>query len=374
MIVVPEVVIHDSLGVMGISPRFNVSLPRALALLAIATSPAPGSRYQPASKWAILRYANVADPRARVRTKRFMVNPGIKDLDPHQKAVLSDDLGMALALEALDVRFGIVGLADIYQLVADGLISLLTSGRHQRMPDFLILLNMPLAGSTLVLLECKGSVTSNSHVSQLNNACTKQLANVNSILSTPATAYPRVAIASRLVPGDQVEMYIGDPPEQLQAGDDIQRILATNWLALQYEFFDDPVSANSVRVANGLRGWDSLVERGVSTGILGWSGEVRQTLRSFKKLIPNETANIPNSVYQQCEVDVAVTISASARAMQLKTEHDWSSVLLAPQSENRAIHLEETIDEPVGDTEVSLTIARTFTGVEIKQVTRVSVQ
>src|SRR5690349_20236938 len=109
-----EILINDPGGYLKVGSTYNLSFLRSLQWLATATAPAPYSRYRPSSRWTIAKYATVCDPRRIGGVRRFITNPGIYDLDPHQKSVLSDDIGVALALGLIDELFGIDGLADVY--------------------------------------------------------------------------------------------------------------------------------------------------------------------------------------------------------------------------------------------------------------------
>jgi hypothetical protein len=223
-----------------------LSFLRALALLAQATSPSPRSRYRPASHWTIAKYLTVCDPRRRgAATSPFIVNPGIADLDPHQKGVLSDDIGMAIALGLIDESHGIIGLADAYALWSAGVLKLKTPGKHRRMPDFVLELRTPMAGSRFALLECKGSLVPGHFASQLNTACQKQLDNVDDVLGMNVTSIPKVAVASELLLGDQLSVYLDDPSEVLDKP--LSDQLQANLLALEYSLFGDLRSANEGR-------------------------------------------------------------------------------------------------------------------------------
>jgi hypothetical protein len=240
----PTINVKDRRSVLGVGTTYNLSFPRALTLLAQATSPSPRSRYRPSSRWTIAKYATVCDPR-RIRGSAgpFIVNPGIRDLDPHQKGVLADDIGMALALGLLDQTHGIVGIADVYALHAAGSLSLRTKGRHRNMPDFVIELRRPISRSRIVLLECKGSTSPGQYSSQLNTACGKQLANVRTVYGSNAGGVPKIAAATELVLGGQVSVYVDDPPEPLEP---LGEKLRANLLALEYSLFGDLRSANEV--------------------------------------------------------------------------------------------------------------------------------
>lgn len=241
----PNILVNDLAAQLGVTSPYDMSFLRALTWLAKATSPSPRSRYRPASRWTVAKYSTVCDPRRRGTTHYpFTVNPGIADLDPHQKAVLSDDIGMAVALCLLDEKHGILGLADVYALCSAGSLMLKSPGRHRNMPDFLVELQTPLAGSHTVLLECKGSVKHGHHKAQLATACHAQLGNVDSVRGVSATSIPKIAAATELRLGNQLTVYIGDPP--VVADPPLKDQLKANLLALEYSLFGDLVSANDI--------------------------------------------------------------------------------------------------------------------------------
>jgi hypothetical protein len=173
----------------------------------------------------------------------FIVNPGIKDLDPHQKTVLADDIGMALALGLLDEKYGIVGLADVYAWHEEKLLTLKEKGKHRRMPDFAIKLRKPVSSSRIVLLECKGSTSKRSFTTTLEHACNGQLDNVDKVFGKNAGSVPKIAAASSLLIGRQAVIHFEDPPERLG---ELGNRLEANYLALEYSLFGDLRSANAV--------------------------------------------------------------------------------------------------------------------------------
>lgn len=241
--------VFDASGTLGVATSYDLSFPRALSWLALATSPSPRSRYRPGARWALAKYSSVCDPRRR-RQSPFIVNPGIADLDPHQKGVLSDDMGMAIALGLIDQQFGIVGLFDCYAMVAAGLLGLHSKGRHRKMPDFMLELQRPYAGSKLLLLECKGSQTANYFNTQLETACKKQLGNVDTVHGDNAVAIPKMAAATELLLGDRLRIHVSDPPQNVEKP--LSDHLRANLLALEYSLFGDIQSANQVWSAYGL--------------------------------------------------------------------------------------------------------------------------
>lgn len=251
-----DLIILDPDCLVGGSGTRAVPFFSSLVLLALATAPAPGSRYRPSGLWAITKYSTVWDPLSRRGgTDQLHINPAIEDLDPHQKTILSDEIGVALSLGTLDAIFGVVGLADVYQLEKAGIIALAKGGGHRKMPDFLILLNKEMNGSKLVLLECKGSQTGGYYAKQLETACDKQLANVKTVAGLRSV--PKIATAAEIAPGRPARMHIADPPDRLESNPDLERQLRANYLALEYSLFGDFLSANRVWEEAGLPRWNA---------------------------------------------------------------------------------------------------------------------
>jgi hypothetical protein len=325
--------VEDGLPLPGLtsSGATAISFSRALLLLAIATSPAPGSRYQPASNWALLRYSTVRDPRLVLRTSSFIVNSGIEDLDPHQKSALSDDMGVALALELLDSTFGILGLADVYQLVAQDLVRLRHYGRHRSMPDFLLFLEKPIAGRRIAFLECKGSTLERSSTTQLATACVKQLGNIDTLVGSPARAVPRVASAARLVPGQQARVILSDPPEDDIDENAIVPILRANWLALEYQFFGAVDLANHVWETFDLPTW--TVMRTPQRGF-AWEATTEVAIQQGRApMLPGINSLERYKALRPCHVAVDVTAKASALASRMAEGGDFYATVMGRDSQ-----------------------------------------
>jgi hypothetical protein len=249
--------LNDSAHAFGTASEIRFDFARALRLLAIATAPSPGSRYQPGTSWCAVKYATAIEPRiAASGNQPAIANSGISDLDPHQKTVLADELGMALSLGAIDEAFGIDGLSDCYGLWKHGLLKLHKSGRHRRIPDFLVYLRKPLDGSRVALIECKGSTLANGSTRQLRTAC-QQLRNVKSVNGPRVKKAPisRVATACTLQPGKPVKISVYDPPIYLSLPEDIELRLRANYVALELAALGDIVAADAVRACYGIPSW-----------------------------------------------------------------------------------------------------------------------
>ncbi|HEX7027380.1 MAG TPA: hypothetical protein VF268_09070 [Gammaproteobacteria bacterium] len=296
----------------------------SLLLLAQATAPAPYSRYQSNSIWAVAKYSQIRDRRPLTQNNDFYVNPGIADLDPHQKAVLSDDVGMAISLGLLDQRHGIIGLADVFQLVSQNFMSLKNNGRHRNMPDFLILLDKPLRGSRLILVECKGTQTNGRHTIQLENACDKQLKNVDSIFGVHEEV-PILAFATQLLRGEILRVNISDPPVKINQSPELKKILIENFLALEYSTFQDVMSANKVWQKSRLRGWDTSERRTNERPLTDWRESTLLTLPKTPKSHRPKKLLAKDSIFYEKPVQVHQNsqIIPSRRAKILKNNPEW---------------------------------------------------
>ena len=328
--------LNDPTSVLGGAHSLQFKLVRALKLMAIATAPSPGSRYQPGTSWGVVKYATAIEPRlAATHHQLAIANSGIWDLDPHQKTVLADDIGMGLALAAVDNFFGIDGLWDCYGMSLEGLLQLHTSGRHRRMPDFLVLLRTPIGTSRIALLECKGSTRLKASQSQLQSAC-NQLANVQSVLGLPTGqgSVPRIGVASTLNPGHPVEISVSDPPEDLALPDDIEVRLRASYVALELAALGDVLAADRVRLRHNLPSWQ---RRGIELDALPRSGslELRQTalsvLSKTKRLSPAAKEVLdPDLRDRDCLATSTLVIGPSHRAATLRDDPNSLALLSAP--------------------------------------------
>lgn len=267
----PNVQVLDSKGVLGLGtyPLVGLNFYDALLLLAIACAPAPGSKYMQHLSWALAKYIGVWDPAYRRTTpppQTLRVNSGLADLDPHQKTVLSDDLGVGLSLALLDVQFGVVGIMDCYRAHRLGLLTLSAAGKHRKMPDFIVLLAAPLNGSHIILLECKGSQSSGAYKAQLATACGSQLGNVSTLGGAAATTFPRVAVAAELRHGKDARLHVDDPVEWVETPDDLGELLRANLCAQELSMLGAYDSAAEIWTALGLPSWPIQVAQTAEVG------------------------------------------------------------------------------------------------------------
>jgi hypothetical protein len=365
--------LHDSGSIIGPLPSIDLSLARALRLLAIATAPSPGSRYQPGSHWASAKYATAIDPRILPSGPQLAIaNAGIRDLDPHQKTVLADDIGVALALAAIDSSYGIDGLSDCYALWLSSELLLASGGKHRRMPDFVLLLRKPLGGSKHVLLECKGSTLQTSADSQLTAAC-KQLANVSSLSGITCTSIPKVAIAAKIRPGSQVELHVSDPPEEFAFPDDFDNKLRASFVALELAALGDIAAAERVRRAFDIPSWSRFSIRSdllASSEFLGLEQAVMTTAPELKRLSAKMKSVFDLSVAKrQCLIHARLVLRPSKRAVLLKEDPSDATALVQNILTAAVANLDE--ESPLPDRKGRREVARSPDGSTAELITEI---
>ena len=353
-----EFELHDPDAVLGGTNSIHFNFARALKLMAYATAPSPGSRYQPGSSWSVVKYATAIEPRLGTSSHQTAIaNTGIWDLDPHQKTVLADDMGVGLALAAIDVKYGIDGLWDCYSLWLEEQLQLRRDGRHRRMPDFLILLRTPISGSRLALLECKGSTRSTAATGQLTSAC-NQLSNVSRVLGLSRTKYtlPQVGIACALSPGDPIAITVADPPEDFTLPDDIEKRLRANYVALELAALGDVAAADSVRTRYNLPSWgrigfkNSILPRNETLGI---NESVTSMLPSGKRLSAKARDVLDSTFIDKlCLAQAQLIVGPSRRAIELRANADDESAL-------RVESVAKTVDTPSITTEYEVDLTGT---------------
>jgi hypothetical protein len=174
---------------VGASGTRDINLASALLMLGTLTTPDLLSPASPARFWAWLRYIF-----APAGTPDLRITMDFAALDPHQKGILSDDLGVAISTQWLFDRFG--GFADIvdgrrFMLQFAHLLPPRTKPTKAKVgpskaPDFVI---QDLRGRWHVL-ECKGTQSGRTH---RNNFLKNALAQKRVIQITGALRGERLA-------------------------------------------------------------------------------------------------------------------------------------------------------------------------------------
>jgi hypothetical protein len=133
-------------------PR-TMSVPLALLFTALSTRPPTVQGFYLADFWAWLRYAWAFDGSPNLRLRREW-----ESVDPHQKAVLSDELGVGFTTYLLSTGLGCSQFIDTLYFVnvlEPGSFSLTSSAKRgpKKSPDYIA----RDGGSNYYVLECKGT-------------------------------------------------------------------------------------------------------------------------------------------------------------------------------------------------------------------------
>ncbi|MCK4827797.1 hypothetical protein KA005_69355 [bacterium] len=141
---------------------------------ALRTSPPIRHGFHLSDFWAWFRYFN-----AFSNTKDLRLRPEWKDIDPHQKGLLGDELGMGLTTQLLAEKVGIVDFVDtIYYLRvinprALNFIRRPTRG-PRKSPDFIGL----DSSNKIYVIECKGTQSSRKELFKNMNGGVPQKTNI----------------------------------------------------------------------------------------------------------------------------------------------------------------------------------------------------
>jgi hypothetical protein len=128
----------------------------ALLFAGLLTRPPAVTGFSLADLWAFIRYAPAIADTAELRLRREW-----RDIDAHQKTILSDDLGMGVSASVLELELGFAEFADTVYALRHAYrqrLHLVHTPRRGpgKSPDFLVL---DYAGR-INFLECKGTQAS----------------------------------------------------------------------------------------------------------------------------------------------------------------------------------------------------------------------
>lgn len=135
--------------------RVTIDFLGALAWMGKMSVPLGLPRWWHASQWARIRYFAAA-----TQSRSLRLHPAIKDLDTHQRKVLSDDWGVGFALQWLSSRFSYGNVVDGYAAMRDlerkkiaTFLPKKNKSGPDKCPDFIAY----DAQGKIHILECKGS-------------------------------------------------------------------------------------------------------------------------------------------------------------------------------------------------------------------------
>jgi hypothetical protein len=118
------------------------------------TTPVNVNLSQLSASWATRRYF-WAIAQSAVKTGPFLLSQDARDLDFHQKTLLSDEFGIGFAAMVLEDQFGAGEFVDISIALDDPQIYQNIQQRGRTQPDYLMWSELP--NSPYYVVECKGS-------------------------------------------------------------------------------------------------------------------------------------------------------------------------------------------------------------------------
>jgi hypothetical protein len=158
--------------------------------------------------WATRRYFWAIAERTSAND-RFRLSADALELDSHQKGLLSDEFGVAMAGLFMEQHLGASESMDVSLALRDELLAQLIEQAGKTQPDYLMWNGAP--NPDYYLVECKGSQSgAGESASQLRRGL-EQLPSIE--FADPARHVASYVIATGLS-GKETTVYIIDPPEE----------------------------------------------------------------------------------------------------------------------------------------------------------------
>ena len=190
-------------GLQAVNP-VRLAPIQLLHALAKITTPAIPNLAAFSSSWAERRYIWAFDPTRDVAAPWLRLSQYSRKLDFHQKTLLSDDLGVAVACYLTEKFFPVSDIANTTTAVESKLLGAYKQGR--KWPD-LVCTNS--SGSTAYVVECKGS---GSDWTEVRRQLTNGVRQVTAVGFLPSVATERFVFATQLRDAD-ILVHAIDPPE-----------------------------------------------------------------------------------------------------------------------------------------------------------------
>lgn len=171
----------------------QVDVLRALIFTARCTRPPQVQGFHLSDCWAWHRYSHAISETADLRLREEW-----QSIDPHQKTILSDELGVGFTTELIQEAFGCREFTDtrhVVNVLQPGFFTLASSARAgpQKSPDYIARLET----STWLVLECKGTQSSRA---ALRSAITRGREQKESVETTDQAAIRHSLVAGLFIP------------------------------------------------------------------------------------------------------------------------------------------------------------------------------
>ena len=199
-----------------VSPNRSVIITpfELLGAMGTITTPRITNLVDLCSTWARIRYIwafNPEQPYPGTSSEQLRLSSEAKIIDRHQKTLLSDEIGMAMAALVMEKYFDAYNPVDVDVALAQGNIP----GLHKTSttaPDYIF---QNITDQSYMIVECKGTGSGfNKAIDQLKRGTEQVLS-----LSLPNTTIPSYVIATEMHI-DYIKVYVIDPPSR---GDENKR-------------------------------------------------------------------------------------------------------------------------------------------------------
>ncbi|HET6862935.1 MAG TPA: hypothetical protein VFH91_07795 [Pyrinomonadaceae bacterium] len=155
------------------------------------------------STWALLRYVWAFEPPSSGTAEPLRLSSVAREIDFHQKSLLSDELGIGITYYLMTNFFAAPNVIDV-----DIALRTPTWDLDRVLPTIPDYIFFDTPTGTLHIVECKGNQTTYSNALDQLRRGTEQ---VPSIITTTGQTIIALIVATYLMP-DRTEVYIIDPP------------------------------------------------------------------------------------------------------------------------------------------------------------------
>lgn len=190
----------------------SVNLQLLLLHTAIWTRPPLVSGFDLSDTWAWLRYARAFDDGPDLRLREEW-----RDVDPHQKTIFSDEVGVGTSTLALSRGLGLVGYLDTKYFLK----MIAPASWHEQMsrngdtktPDYVSLDK----NGKLHIIECKGSQDSISYLKSAINTGLKQKKSLQKHINITSTGLVCGVFVPQFANSARARIIVRDPPNKLRS-------------------------------------------------------------------------------------------------------------------------------------------------------------
>jgi hypothetical protein len=276
------------------TPRLVIRAIDLLRKIGELTTPSWANMAALSASWATRRYfwaiANASGP-----GRPLLLNDDVKEMDFHQKTLLSDEFGMGMAGLVVERLFNAAQFIDVSVALRDPVLYQDVRAAATTQPDYLIWNAQP--GTPYFVVECKGSQTNlNTTLGQLRRG----MEQVPSLVFGAGGRTVTTLVVATLLRKSGAIVYVLDPPDEPEESPS-ERVDKRTWRITDPERF-------------ARRSWN-----GRRSQLLRWAGQFESAARIDAELAfrPIQDVQLPN---QPLERRVLSDITFEGRSTPLFPE------------------------------------------------------